>query len=397
MISIQVSWEAPVANGASITGYQLFMSEQSDDFEMIYNGTARSDITSYVVSNNVKRSKAYSFKVIAINRIGLSPASDLLKSFAAVVPSVPLSFKHTNSESGSITLAWLPPEFDGGAMVTGYFIYYKIAGTVNWSKTSLISADNFQHTVDSLSADTRYSLKIVAVNEKGESEQSNIHYQYASAVPTGLFAPTLVVSSRTDTTLTIVMSPPTLSSTDVLGYQVYSNDANTQNVPSNLVYDGQAISAVLNVMIRDLESGQGYWLAYRVINRAGWSELSPYLSLIAGRLPSPPVQTPHQISVSPTAITFGWVPPTDIGGAAKLDGYNVYSGSSNLASLDPYVLEYTLDGVQLTAGNSYSIRISSSTAIGEGAQSNPLTIWAISLPDAPVLSRTDTSQDSCSV
>lgn len=29
--------------------------------------------------------------------------------------------------------------------------------------------------------------------------------------------------------------------------------------------------------------------------------------------------------------------------------------------------------------------------------SNPLTIWAVDLPDAPDLSRTDTSQESCSL
>ena len=283
-------------------------------------------------------------------------------------------------------------------MVTGHFIYYKIAGANTWLKTDLISAENFSHTVDSLTVDVQYALKIVAVNEKGESAQSNIHYQYAGAVPTGLSAPSLVVSSRTDTSVTIVMTEPDNSSTDILGYQIYANDANSNSVPTNLVYDGQAISSVLSVTVRGLESGQGYWLAYRVLNRAGWSEMSPYLVMIAGRLPSPPGQNPHQISVSPTAVSFGWVPPTDIGGAAKLDGYKVYSGTSTLlASIDPETLEYTLDGLLVTPGDSYSIRISSFTAIGEGAQSNPLTIWAIDLPDAPILSRIDTNSDSCSV
>ena len=61
-------------------------------------------------------------------------------------------------------------------MITGYYIYYKVAGADTWLKTSLISADNFAFTVDSLTPDTQYSLKIVAVNEKGESAQSNIHY-----------------------------------------------------------------------------------------------------------------------------------------------------------------------------------------------------------------------------
>lgn len=84
------------------------------------------------------------------------------------------------------------------------------------------------------------------------------------------------------------MTAPTLSTTDILGYQVYANDANTNSIPTNLVYDGTAISTVLSVTVRDLKSGQVYWLAYRVLNRAGWSELSPYLVMVAGRLPLPP-------------------------------------------------------------------------------------------------------------
>lgn len=56
-----------------------------------------------------------------------------------------------------------------------------------------------------------------------------------------------------------------------------------------------------------------------------------------------------------------------------------------------------MSSLAVTAGRSYSIRVSSETTIGEGAQSNPLTIWAIDLPSAPVMTRTDTSRDSCSV
>ena len=126
--------------------------------------------------------------------------------------------------------------------------------------------------------------------------------------------------------MTITISIPSTSSTDILGYQVYSNDANSKAVPSRLVYDGKAISTVLSIPVKDLESGQGYWLAYKALNRAGWSDLSPYLKMIAGRLPEPPSESPYQISVSPSAVSFGWQAPIDIGGAAKLDSFKVYSG-----------------------------------------------------------------------
>lgn len=40
----------------------------------------------------------------------------------------------------------------------------------------------------------------------------------------------------------------------------------------------------------------------------------------------------------------------DIGGAAKLDGYKVYSSADLVATLSPDELEFTLDGLAITAG-----------------------------------------------
>ena len=93
-LKIQVSWVEPANNGAAITGYQLWMSKQSLDFEMVYDGASRSDVLTYLVENQILRSTSYNFKVRAINRIGYSSFSPVLKSFAAVVPSTPLGFHH---------------------------------------------------------------------------------------------------------------------------------------------------------------------------------------------------------------------------------------------------------------------------------------------------------------
>ena len=70
---------------------------------------------------------------------------------------------------------------------------------------------------------------------------------------------------------------------------------NSRGIPDQLVYDGRAIATVLTVTVGGLVSGQEYWLAYRALNRAGWSNLSPYLKLTAGRLPAAPPSTPYQI------------------------------------------------------------------------------------------------------
>jgi hypothetical protein len=134
---------------------------------------------------------------------------------------------------------------------------------------------------------------MTAANAKGQSEFSGVQYQYASAISFSLLTPELIEGTRTLTSVGVQMFVPQLSTTDVLGYQLYINEANTNSVPDSLIYDGQAISNVLAVTVSQLKSGQIYWLAYRVLNRAGWSTLSPYLHLVSGKLPQPPFKTPH--------------------------------------------------------------------------------------------------------
>jgi hypothetical protein len=54
------------------------------------------------------------------------------------------------------------------------------------------------------------------------------------------------------------MSVPGVSTTDALGYQLYINEANSNAIPTIMVYDGKAISNVLTVTVTNLISGQSY-------------------------------------------------------------------------------------------------------------------------------------------
>lgn len=105
-IAIQVSWTAPAANGAPITGYKLYMAEGASEYSLIYDGSHRSDILTYTQSSSIKKSYFYKFKVLAINIIGESSLSSSLTSLAAVAPSTPLNFTMVSSASGTITLSW---------------------------------------------------------------------------------------------------------------------------------------------------------------------------------------------------------------------------------------------------------------------------------------------------
>lgn len=89
----------------------------------------------------VKKTLSYHFKLVAINNVGQSDFSPALTSFIAVVPSAPLDFKYTESAASSISLEWKPPLHDGGATLTGFYVYFKVSGSATWSKTALIDGD----------------------------------------------------------------------------------------------------------------------------------------------------------------------------------------------------------------------------------------------------------------
>ena len=119
-------------------------------------------------------------------------------TFAAVVPTTPLDFNITGSSSGIIDVAWQAPQYDGGSPLTGYYLYYKLTTAATFTQSALINATEFTFQLTGLTADTEYAVRITAANIKGESVPSGILYQYASAVPATLAAPTIVLNSRTD-------------------------------------------------------------------------------------------------------------------------------------------------------------------------------------------------------
>ena len=87
---------------------------------------------------------------------------------------------------------------------------------------------------------------------KGESQQSEIRFQYTSAVPSGLSSPELIEGTRTESTVGIQMFEPSSSTTDVLGYRLFANESDSNAVPTLVVYDGEAVPNILQTTLGNL-------------------------------------------------------------------------------------------------------------------------------------------------
>jgi hypothetical protein len=133
------------------------------------------------------------------------------------------------------------------------------------------------------------------------------------------------------------------------------------------------------------------------LNRAGWSDLSwPYLKVVAGPLPSPPAEAPVPVATSGSEITFKWSASPDESAAALMTDYKIFDGETLIDTVDSDTVEYTYTSV--LAGQSYLISIQSVSLVGESEiRSLATVIWAVETPDAPVITITDTSRDSCSL
>lgn len=150
------TWTEPYANGAPIQEYQLACAadDQNGNFNICYQG-----ITCSAEIKNLIPFTKYYFKVCAINAAGTSPYSSV--TFAqtpAAVPNAPKIESHKVT-STNITVFWKEPE-NNGAPITHYCIEYgdRLVETEN---------EELEYTIENLSPETAYKIKIKAVNEIG--------------------------------------------------------------------------------------------------------------------------------------------------------------------------------------------------------------------------------------
>ena len=169
-----LAWTAPASDG----GHQIIAYR-------IYRGTTPGGETFLTESGNVlnytdsalTNGQTYYYMLSAKNSAGTGDNSTEVMVTPATAPSQPL-----NSQAAEgyhlVTLTWIKPASDGGAVVTGYRIY---RGTLTGGEALLASVGNTTSYADSgLTAGQAYYYKIAAVNAGGEGPMSS----EVSATPT---------------------------------------------------------------------------------------------------------------------------------------------------------------------------------------------------------------------
>ncbi|SCL35421.1 Putative Ig domain-containing protein [Micromonospora nigra] len=177
-----VTWKAPAARGADITGYVLTAYRNGKKEK---SGSFDAAETTRKVPRLTKRG-TYTFTVAAKNAVGTGPASPRSKAARLVALPGPPTIIAVTADTASAVLSWTPGP-SGGLPITGYVITPYVGGVRQASQSFGPATTN---TVTGLTPTTTYRFTVSARNAEGIGAPSALSDQVTANVsPTLLFDP----------------------------------------------------------------------------------------------------------------------------------------------------------------------------------------------------------------
>lgn len=256
---VTVSWPSPSTDGGSALLPYRVMRAQGGGAPSQVGETSSRSFTDTTVTNGV----TYTYTIIARSGAGLAPASPGVTATpiagGLTVPAAPAGLT-ASGVAGAAQLAWTAPSNDGGAPVTSYRIYRRVAdgasalhATVPATPTSYVDTD--------VEVGTRYYYSVRAVNQVGEGPAS----AEASATPnTGVPSPpTLSLTSNTASGVALSWTVP-FSPAPITKYVLVRDNVKITE-PS---------ASMTSFTDTTVVSGQSYTYKVRAVNAYGTSKWS---------------------------------------------------------------------------------------------------------------------------
>jgi hypothetical protein len=310
------------------------------------------------------------------------------KIFVAEAPSNPI-IQNYFIGSESITINFNPPEDDGGSPILGYEYsidegesYLRNNMTINSIVSNDITTKNLK--IYGLTNGTTYKIRLRAYNSIGEGE-------YSSITETPGSKPSQIILSNNDViignmSLTINFTPPYDGGFPILGYEYTLNGSPPKRNNLILLNNSITITGLSNETIYDITLR-----AYNIIDSADDSNI---VTAQPGILPYAPSIT--SFSGGNETITINFEPRYN--GGRPILGYE-YSFYVD-GNYEPYLRtnltigdgSLTISG--LTNGNEYTIKIRAYTILGEGADSNSVTVAPGIVPRAPIITSSSIANQS---
>jgi hypothetical protein len=188
----------------------------------------------------------------------------------------------------SIGIAWDTPD-NGGTPLTSYKIYSDLA-TDGASYTEIIPSTGLvnSYLIDfSITADSVYRFKVLAVNVLGDSPLSPASDPIrAATVPSNLAQPQLVEATTSQVTISW-LAPTYDGGSPVLFYSVYTSTGSALNMQHHA---DTADDSVFSMTITGLTRGLIFYYRITATNLIGESSPSVVLQVLAAVVPDQPGQ-----------------------------------------------------------------------------------------------------------
>ncbi|MEI8051122.1 MAG: fibronectin type III domain-containing protein [Actinomycetes bacterium] len=383
---VVVTWSAPSANGAVITGYTVVATDSSDATSSTDGSICRSSAATTCTFTGLTNGDAYTFTVSATNSVGTGAVStSSLPVIPGGLPSVPQGALARAGDQ-SVTAAWSPSVGNGSAVLgytatatdvttplnPGAAATCSTSGATTCSLAGLINGD-------------AYVVTVVATNAIGTSGSSAPSIRVVPAgAPT---APTDLVGRANDQSVGLSWSASSPNGSTVTGYTVTATDLSDAASLSNAATC--TTSGATSCTLSGLTNGDRYSFVVVAANVVGVSQASRASTEVTpGGLPSPPLR----LSARPDdhAATVLWSPPSSTNGSA-ITGYRVVATDLSNAGSPSNGSSCTTSGAttctvtNLTNGDSYRFVATATNGIGRSAVSAEAP--AVTPAGAPVAPR----------
>ncbi|NHI03707.1 hypothetical protein DYY67_0777 [Candidatus Nitrosotalea sp. TS] len=306
---ISLSWNAPISNGYSITGYEIDSSTDGGTTWSPVVANTASSATSYTVSG-LTSGTLYQFRIEAINQLGTGSAG--VSSLAVTAGDVPAQ---TTAPAASalagdkISLSWNAP-ISNGYSITGYEIDSSTDGGTTWSPVVANTASSAtSYTVSGLTSGTLYQFRIEAINQLGTGSAGVSSLAVtAGDVPAQTTGLTLSMTSTTSASLSWIA--PISNSYSIIQYEIdYSTDGNTWTEVPN------AKPVLTSYTVSSLTSNTLYYFRVSAINELGTGNPSSPISTTTLPLSPPNIAA---TTVSDSKINLSWAAPS-----GTITGYKI--------------------------------------------------------------------------
>ena len=299
-------------------------------------------------------------------------------AYAATAPDPPTGLSAIAIYPTVVSLSWSPPQHNGSSAITGYKLEWKTP-TMAYSAHVPINLGNVtKYNQTALTTGTTYIYRVSAVNAFYTSDPS----VETSATPKSTSTPPknirpnpptgLIATSNSATQINLSWNPPADNGGyPVTGYKIqYKIDSGSfANLTLNT---GTTIPSYSHT---GLSSSHTYTYQVFAINSAGTSNGSNTASAIPTQVATVPTSPTslRATSASPTSISLSWTAPANSGGSAILGykiEYKIGTGTYAVLVANTGTSATSFMNTGLTAGTTYTYRVSGINSLGTGSPSN---------------------------